>query len=90
MVHQKVVLGPISLYGVSAEPSYGHAPDGAELTLNWYCGYIEDVYGYLPTKEQYDQGGYEVDRFCSAFGVQSLKPSGPDHLTLTMQRLGFK
>lgn len=90
VTYQKVALGPVSLFGVSAEPAYGHVPEGANHTTHWYCGYLEDVYGYLPTEEQYHEGGYEVDGFCSAFGVQSLRRSGPDHLALTMERLEFK
>lgn len=76
VTYQKVALGPISLFGVSAEPSNGHVPEGTDPTRHWYCGYLENVYGYLPTEEQYREGGYEVDGFCSAFGCEGLELDG--------------
>lgn len=45
--------------------------------FTWWCGYLEDVYGYLPTPEQLQQGGYEVEGFRRSFNCQGLNPLGP-------------
>lgn len=76
VVQQSVQLGLLNLHGVSAEPSYGHVPRGVDEKFTWYCGYLEDVYGYLPTESQHSEGGYEVDGFCAPFGCESLNLEG--------------
>ena len=76
VVVQQVAIGPLRIFGVSAEPSYGHVPVGISPETDWYCGYLEDVYGYLPTEQQYAEGGYEVDGFCSAFACEALRLEG--------------
>lgn len=76
VVMHEILLGPLRLFGVSAEPSFGHLPRSVDHATDWYCGYLEDVYGYLPTEKQYREGGYEVDGFCSAFGCEGLELDG--------------
>ena len=76
VVMHEILLGPLRLFGVSAEPSFGHLPRSVNHATDWYCGYLEDVYGYLPTEEQYREGGYEVDGFCSAFACEALRLEG--------------
>lgn len=76
VIVQSVQIGPLGLHGVSAEPSYSHVPRDADQSFDWYCGYLEDVYGYFPTARQYFEGGYEVDGFCAAFGCDSLTLDG--------------
>jgi len=36
----------------------------------WPVGYIDDVFGYLPTNTLVSEGGYEVTGFLPAFGVE--------------------
>lgn len=38
----------------------------------WGVGCIDHVWGYTPTSEMLRQGGYEVDGFCAAFGVDGV------------------
>jgi hypothetical protein len=42
---------------------------GQKLVL---AGCVGDVYGYAPSEEMFDEGGYEVAGFCGPFGISSL------------------
>jgi neutral ceramidase len=35
----------------------------------WPVGYIDEVFGYLPTRKMLDEGGYEVSGFKAPFGI---------------------
>ncbi len=79
VVLQILPIGPICLVGLSAEPSVALSRTISELGAVgqvWPCGYLEDVYGYLPTKNQIHQGGYEVDGFCRTFECGKLVNQG--------------
>lgn len=65
---QSVALDPgLVLVGISAEPvtSYGGMLPAGALPV----GYIDDVFGYLPTDAMLAEGGYEVDGFLEDFGL---------------------
>lgn len=87
-VQQSLKVGPLRLHGFSAEPSFGHRPRTVNPSTDWYCGYLEDVYGYLPTEKQYHEGGYEVDGFCSPFGCESLELRGIGYFTSIISQSG--
>ena len=36
----------------------------------WPVGYIDNVFGYLPTQDMLSEGGYEVAGFRKAFGIR--------------------
>jgi hypothetical protein len=42
----------------------------------WPCGYLEDVYGYLPSSDEILLGGYEVDGFRGSFDCGQLNTDG--------------
>jgi hypothetical protein len=71
---QVVRLGDaVVLAGVSAEPVTalrgcvkGALGDDVHV---WPIGYIDDVFGYLPTARMLGEGGYEVKDFKLAFGL---------------------
>jgi hypothetical protein len=74
-----VSLGePLAIVGVSAEvvTEYGsvvrrYFADRLVIPV----GYIDEVYGYLPTARMLEEGGYEVEWFLEAFGLDGhLQP----------------
>jgi hypothetical protein len=74
LVVQVLALGDdLELVALSAEATFGwHAildrqipPRDGQLRL--YAGYLGALYGYLPTKEQIREGGYEVEGFQPLF-----------------------
>jgi hypothetical protein len=57
-------LGPAGLVGFPGEPfSEIGARVKAQSPFRWtlFSGYTNDYLGYVPTREAYDEGGYEVD-----------------------------
>jgi hypothetical protein len=78
---QIMPLGGIYLLGISAEPSSnllaGLAPQIPADRI-WFCGYLEDVFGYFPTKSQLSEGGYESSGFQKSFDCGELEESGLD------------
>jgi neutral ceramidase len=63
----------LRVVGISAEPCWEYAhlvkrtfPD---KTI-WPVGYIDSVFGYLPTQSMLKDGGYEVTGFHQAFGIK--------------------
>lgn len=65
------------IVGVSAEVVAEYAPWTRALTGARYTmcvGCIDDVFGYVPTKEMIREGGYEAGEFCEAFSLVSLSP----------------
>jgi hypothetical protein len=79
VVIQVATIGPICLTGISAEPSIELSTKISEnipAEQLWLTGYLEDVYGYLPTAKQIRKGGYEVDGFCPSFNCERIVPGG--------------
>lgn len=67
------VINPVLIMvGISAEVSWEYADlirkryPGAKI---WPLGYIDTVFGYLPTAEMLQDGGYEVTGFKRPFGI---------------------
>jgi hypothetical protein len=59
--------------GISAEVCWEYAAliNGAFAGKTiWPVGYIDNVYGYLPTKAMLAEGGYEVRGFMKPFGIK--------------------
>ena len=76
---QIMPIGPICLVGLSCEPTVSLSRDFlylSELGEIWPCGYLEDVYGYLPSYNEILIGGYEVEGFCSSFSCDKLTYDG--------------
>jgi hypothetical protein len=64
----------IEILAFGAEPSAGWQRRlekyvGQSAGIRLYAGYSGDVIGYLPLPEQVEEGGYEVDHFQSALGM---------------------
>jgi hypothetical protein len=67
-------FGPeLSMLGVSAEPVAEYVsrivaaqPNGSVFPV----GYIDEVYGYLPTRTILEEGGYEAEGFFPSFSLQ--------------------
>jgi hypothetical protein len=59
--------------GISAEVCWEYAAliNGSLAgKMIWPVGYIDNVYGYLPTKAMLADGGYEVREFMKPFGIK--------------------
>ena len=77
---QKITLGDsVSLVGVSAELMAEHSQMLRQLypgRIVIPVGYIDEVFGYLPTAAMVSQGGYESEGFQESFGFQgSFRPN---------------
>jgi hypothetical protein len=67
------------MIGLSCEPTVALTEElvkFSEVGEIWPCGYLEDVYGYLPSSEEIQSGGYEVDGFCESFDCGKLTSEG--------------
>jgi hypothetical protein len=65
-----VRLGNLRLLGMSAEPTWEFAESLREKSGQLaVVGCIDDTYGYLPSRNQCDQGGYEVSGFQPYFSL---------------------
>lgn len=53
----------------------------------WGVGCIDHVWGYSPTSRMLREGGYEVDGFCAAFGVESVNPQVEPELRSRIEAL---
>ncbi|MDP8247358.1 MAG: neutral/alkaline non-lysosomal ceramidase N-terminal domain-containing protein [Candidatus Tritonobacter lacicola] len=76
---RSILLGnKLRIIGISAEPVAGYVgilerlfPDDIVIPV----GYINSVFGYLPTEEMVSQGGYEASGFIKYFNLEgSFKP----------------
>jgi len=59
--------------GLSAEPCWAYAQTMQQAFRGktvWPVGYIDSVFGYLPTQAMLPEGGYEVKGFRELFGIQ--------------------
>jgi hypothetical protein len=62
----------LSVVGISAEVCWEYAAllrSALAGKTIWPVGYIDSVYGYLPTKAMLAEGGYEVKGFMRSFGI---------------------
>jgi hypothetical protein len=76
---QIVPIGSVYLIGISAEPSNDLLCELARSIPTdriWFCGYLEDVFGYFPTKKQLNEGGYEATGFQKSFDCGALVEDG--------------
>jgi hypothetical protein len=83
-------LGNIILAGVSAEPSTEFSRLVRGLSIDYHivpCGYLEDVFGYLPTSEQLKEGGYEAKGFLKYFGGKAIMGGSEDLFLQCFQRI---
>ena len=57
-------IGPVGLVGFPGEPFSeigARVKAGSPFRWTLFSGYTNDYLGYVPTREAYDDGGYEVD-----------------------------
>ena len=81
---QILPLGHVYFLGISAEPSnalFREIIHKLPAKRIWFCGYLEDVYGYLPTKKQLTEGGYEAIGFQNSFDCGELVGEGVDKVS---------
>ncbi len=70
-------LGPLVLLGMEGEIFVRYQLDlereyGAPLML---CGYANGCIGYVPTADEYERGGYEIDQACKVYpSVRMIAP----------------
>lgn len=72
----KINMGKLVLIGVSAELVYDYQLYLKKLSADKFLigvGCLEDVFGYIPTKNMQIQGGYESKDFFPYFGIKALK-----------------
>jgi hypothetical protein len=72
-------IGYVYLVGLSCEPISILSKELRNLSVYgeiWPCGYLEDVYGYLPSTEELEKGGYEAGEFCFSFDCEELSSNG--------------
>jgi hypothetical protein len=78
----RVSFGPeLGVLGTSAEPVAEYADqiaDQAAPTMLFPVGYIDEVYGYLPTQAVLREGGYEAEGFFLSFGLEGHFAPGFD------------
>jgi hypothetical protein len=63
----------LRVVGISAEVCWEYAgliESAFPGKTIWPVGYIDSVYGYLPTKAMLAEGGYEVSGFMRPFGIE--------------------
>lgn len=79
----RVSVGEVDIVGVSAEPVYEFAialaddhPDRVVIPV----GCIDDTFGYAPTLEMMQVGGYESIGFLQHFGLRSISDDFPAFL----------
>lgn len=68
----RITIGGVTVVGISAEvvTEYGlHVREALGGGVGIPVGYIDDVYGYLPTERMVREGGYEADWFLRPFGL---------------------
>ena len=72
----------LEIVAISAEPSVeweaaiGEAVPKPPECIRLYAGYLGSLCGYLPTKAQIPEGGYEVEGFQSLFGFSGQFDAG--------------
>lgn len=75
LIFRKIILGnSISFYTISAEPVSAYTKifnKFLNTTTHISTGYVDDVFGYLPTNKQIKDGGYESKGFFNNFLIQN-------------------
>lgn len=72
-------IGAVYLIGLSCEPISILSKELKSMRQDgeiWPCGYLDDVYGYLPSSEELAKGGYEAGDFCLSFDCEELSSNG--------------
>jgi len=91
----RVMLGrELTVVGVSAEvvTEYGALVNSTfGGSINIPVGYIDEVYGYLPTARMLREGGYEGSWFLRPFALEGpLNPRLEDHCVAALRELAAK
>lgn len=71
--HRINIGDQLALVGISAEVTWGYADIIRRMDRSgylWPVGYIDHVFGYLPTESMLPEGGYEVEGFQCLFAVE--------------------
>lgn len=71
--HRLCIGKQLHIMGISAEPMIEyvqHVKKYFPQYLNIPVGYIDEVYGYMPTAKILKEGGYEADGFLRSFSLQ--------------------
>lgn len=71
-IHGIRLARDFGIIGISAEPVSAYTSLISQLFKGFRiipAGYIDGVYGYLPTSSMLKEGGYEVDGFKSGFSI---------------------
>ena len=74
-----ICIDTLKIVGISAEPVSEYVPVVARMLNNHPfipVGYIDDVFGYLPTEAMIAEGGYDVEGFIPYFGLRGSYKSG--------------
>jgi neutral ceramidase len=73
---QKLALGGVNLLGFPAEMFVQYQLDfTAQSSSPLLClGYTNGCWGYLPTRAEYERGGYEVDEAYKYYGTLNFAP----------------
>jgi hypothetical protein len=89
--HRVLLSSHLAVVGVSAEvvTEYGALTNRAfEGSITIPVGYIDEVYGYLPTARMLREGGYEASWFLGPFGLKGpLHPHIEQHCLSALREL---
>lgn len=79
----------VNIVGISAEPVVEyvrHIEEALPDCFNLPVGYIDEVYGYLPTSKMAREGGYEVNAFRKSFSLEGkLRPDVEERLKMRVE-----
>jgi hypothetical protein len=88
---QIIRLGDIAFVGLPGEPFVELGLSIKETTglrTVFICGYTNDDIGYIPTRDEYSQGGYEIDEAFKYYGYPAaLAPEAGEILIKAAIRL---
>ena len=92
VVFHRVMLGSdVAVVGVAAEvvTEYGALVEATfDTTINIPVGYIDEVYGYLPTERMLHEGGYEARWFLAPFALKGpLNPAIEESCAAALREL---
>lgn len=80
-IHRWGFADQVDVIGLSAEPVAEYIDVVARLLRSRQCmpvGYIDSVFGYLPTERMLSEGGYESDQFRDYFDLKADFAQGLD------------
>lgn len=83
-------IGNLAIVGVPSEVVVEYSSSLTRvrpLEDVWGVGCIDHVWGYSPTSDMLSEGGYEVDSFCTAFGVEGVNPQVEPELRSRIESL---